>query len=389
MDRVVIVSAVRTAIGGFGGTLKDVSDSDLGALVIGEAIKRAGIGPEMVDEVIMAQGYRTGELPINSARVMAVRGGVPKENIQFTISKACGGSIRTVTLGEQIIKAGDADIICAGGVESMSRAAYLLRQARWGYRLGHGQLQDQLILFDPLSGDTMGQTAENVAEKYHVNREDQDLFGFTSQQRAAAAISAGKFKDQIVPVEIPQRKGNPIIFDTDEHPRQTSLEKLATLKPAFREGGTVTAGNSSGMNDGASAMVVMREGKARELGLSPLATIVAHAAAGVEPSLMGIGPIPATRKALDKAGLTIDRIDLVELNEAFASQSLVCMRELGMDPERVNVNGGAIALGHPVSASGGAILTKLLYEMTARDVKYGLATMCIGGGQGIAIIVER
>ena len=389
MEKVVIVSAVRTAIGRFGGTLKDVSDSDLGALVIGEAVKRAGIDPAEVNEVIMAHGYRTGELPINSARVMAVKGGIPKENIQFTISKACGGSIRSVTLGAQIIKAGDAEVVLAGGVESMSRAAYLLRSARWGYRLGHGQLQDQLILFDPLSGDTMGETAENVAREYNVNREDQDAFAFQSQKRAAAAIAEGRFKEQIVPVEIPQRKGDPIIFDTDEHPRMTSPDKLAALKPAFREGGSVTAGNSSGMNDGAAALVVMTETKAREKGLTPLASIVSYASAGVEPSLMGIGPIPAVRKALDKAGMTLDQIDLVELNEAFASQSLACIRELGMDQEKVNVNGGAIALGHPVSASGGAILTKLLYELNARDLKCGMATMCIGGGQGIAIIVER
>ena len=389
MEKVVIVSAVRTAIGRFGGTLKDVSDSDLGALVIGQSIARAGIAPAEVDEVIMAHGYRTGELPINSSRVMAVRGGVPQENSQFTICKACGGSIRAVSLGAQIIKAGDGDIICAGGVESMSRAAYLLRSARWGYRLGHGQLQDQLILFDPLSGDTMGETAENVAEKYHISREDQDAFGFQSQIRAAKAISEGKFKEQIVGVEIPQRKGDPVMFDTDEHPRQTTPEKLAKLKPAFREGGSVTAGSSSGMNDGASALVVMSESKAREKGLTPLAAIVSYASAGVEPSLMGIGPIPATRAALDKAGMTMDQIDLIELNEAFASQSLACIRELGMDMEKVNVNGGAIALGHPVSASGGVILTKLLYEMKYRNLKYGLATMCIGGGQGIAIIVER
>lgn len=389
MDSVVIASAVRTAVGRFGGTLKDVGDTELGALVIREAVLRAGLRPEDVDETIMAHGYRTGELPINSARVMAVKGNMPIDKTQFTISKACGGSIRSVTLGAQIIKAGDADVVCAGGVESMSRAAYLLRQARWGYRLGHGQLQDQLILFDPLSGDTMGETAENVAEKYGVSREDQDAFGLSSQEKAAKAIAEGKFKDQIVPVEIPQKKGDPIVFDTDEHPRATTLEKLAKLKPAFREGGTVTAGSSSGMNDGASALICMRKSEAEKRGIKPLAEIVSYASAGVEPSLMGIGPIPATRKALEKAGLGLDRIDLIELNEAFASQSLACIRELGMDMEKVNVNGGAIALGHPVSASGGVILTKLLYEMKSRDAEYGLATMCIGGGQGIAIIVKR
>jgi len=389
MDKAVIVSAVRTAVGRFGGTLKDVGDTQLGALVIGEAVKRAGIEPREVDEVIMAHGYRTGELPINSARVMAVRGGLPIENPQFTISKACGGSLRSVTLAAQIIKAGDADIICAGGVESMSRAAYLLRGARWGYRLGHGQLQDQLILFDPLSGDTMGETAENVAQKYSVSREDQDAFGLRSQERAAQAIAEGRFKEQIIPVEIPQPKGPPVVFDTDEHPRATTLDKLAKLKPAFREGGTVTAGNASGMNDGAAALIVMRESTARQKGLEPLASIVAYASVGVEPALMGIGPIPAVRRAVEKAGLSLDRIDLVELNEAFASQSLVCIRELGLDLEKVNINGGAIALGHPVSASGGVILTKLLYEMKYRNSRYGLAAMCIGGGQGIALIVER
>ena len=389
MQDVVLVSGVRTAIGGFGGSLKDVSDSDLGSLVIGEAIRRSGVQPYEIDEVIMAHGYRTGELPINSARVMAVRGGLPIESPQFTISKACGGSIRSVTLAAQIIKAGDADVICAGGVESMSRAAYLLRQARWGYRLGHGQLQDQLILFDPLSGDTMGETAENVAENFSVSRQDQDEFGLMSQERAAKAIREGRFREQIIPVSVPQRKGDPVVFDTDEHPRQTTLEKLSKLKPAFREGGTVTAGSSSGMNDGAAALVVMSESQAKARRLEPLARIVSYASAGVEPSLMGIGPIPATRKALDKAGLKMDQIDLVELNEAFASQSLVCIRELGMDIEKVNVNGGAIALGHPVSASGAMILIKLLYEMKARNARYGLATMCIGGGQGIAIIVER
>lgn len=389
MEKVVIVSAVRTAIGRFGGALKDVSDTDLGALVIKESVERAGISPSDVDESIMAYGYRSGELPINAARVLAVKGGLPIESTQFTISKACGGSIRSVTLGAQIIKAGDAGVVCAGGVETMSRAAFLLPQARWGYRLGHGQLQDQLVLFDPLSGDTMGETAENVAEKYNISREDQDAFGYRSQELAAAAIAEGKFKDQIIPVEIPQKRGDPIIFDTDEHPRQTTMEKLAKLRPAFRQGGTVTAGSSSGMNDGASALVVMSASKAREKGLEPLASIVSYASAGVDPSVMGIGPIPATQKALKSAGMTLDQIDLVEINEAFSSQALACVRELGMDMDKVNVNGGAIALGHPVSASGGIILTKLLYELRARNLTYGLATMCIGGGQGIAIIVER
>jgi acetyl-CoA C-acetyltransferase len=390
MREVVIASACRTAIGKFGGSLAPLSDIDFGPIPIKEVIKRAGLSGDQIDEVIYASGYRTGDLPINSARVVAVKAGIPQEKPQFTISKACAGSIKATTLAAQVIKSGDADIIVAGGMESMSNATFMLKKARWGYRLGHGQLQDQLILFDPLSGNTMGETAENVAEKYDVSREDQDAFGLRSQQLAEKAIKAGKFKDQIVPVEIPQRKGDPKIFDTDEHPRfGTTLESLQKLKPAFRKGGTVTAGSSSGMNDGASALVVMAKDKADQLGIKPMASIVSYASAGVDPALMGIGPIPATRMALEKAGLTMNDIGLIELNEAFASQSLACIRELDMNMDIVNVNGGAIALGHPVSASGGAILTKLLYEMAQRDVRYGLATLCIGGGQGMALIVER
>jgi len=390
MREVVIVAACRTAIGKFGGTLQPLSDIDFGPIPIKEVMKRAGITGDQVDEVIYASGYRTGDLPINSARVVAVKAGIPIEKPQFTISKACAGSIKAITLAAQIIKSGDADVIIAGGMESMSNATFMLKQARWGYRLGHGQLQDQLILFDPLSGNTMGETAENVAEKYNVSREDQDALGFRSQQLAEKAIKEGKFKEQIVPVEIPSKKG-PIIFDTDEHPRfGTTLESLQKLKPAFKKnGGTVTAGSSSGMNDGASALLVMSREKADELGLVPMATIVSYASAGVDPALMGIGPIPATRLALEKAGLTMADIDLIELNEAFASQALACMRELGMDLEKVNVNGGAIALGHPVSASGGALVTKLVYELKARNLRYGLVTLCIGGGQGLALIVEN
>jgi acetyl-CoA C-acetyltransferase len=390
MEEVVIASAARTAIGAFGGAMKVLSDIDFGPVPIREAIKRAGLTGEQIDETIYASGYRTGDLPINSARVVAVKAGIPIEKPQFTISKACGGSLKAVVLASQVITAGDAEIVVAGGMESMSNAAFMLKKARWGYRLGHGQLVDQLILFDPLSGNTMGETAENVAEKYQVSREDQDEFGLRSQQLAEAAIKAGKFKEQIVPLELPQRKGPPAIFDTDEHPRfGTTMEALAKLPPAFKKGGTVTAGNSSGMNDGAAAVVVMSRRKADQLGIKPLASIVSYASVGVDPAYMGIGPIPATRMALAKANLKLEEIDLIELNEAFASQSLVCIRELGMDLNKVNVNGGAIALGHPVSASGAAILTKLLYEMKYRDLRYGLATMCIGGGQGIAMIVER
>ena len=390
MREVVIASACRTAIGGFGGALAPLSDIDFGPIPIKEVIKRAGLTGDQIDEVIYASGYRTGDLPINSARVVAVKAGIPQEKPQFTISKACAGSIKAVTLAAQVIKSGDVDTVVAGGMESMSNATFMLKKARWGYRLGHGQLQDQLILFDPLSGNTMGETAENVAEKYNVSREDQDAFGLRSQQLAETAIKAGKFKEQIVPVEIPQRKGDPKIFDTDEHPRfGTTIEALQKLKPAFRKGGTVTAGSSSGMNDGASALVVMAKDKADQLGIKPMASIVSYASVGVDPAYMGIGPIPATRMALEKAGLTIKDIDLVELNEAFASQALACIRELDMDMEKVNINGGAIALGHPVSASGGAILTKLLYGMAEKGARYGLATLCIGGGQGMALIVER
>ncbi len=390
MEEVVIVSAARTAIGKFGGSLTPLSDIDFGPVPIKEVMKRAGLEGNQIDEVVYASGYRTGDLPINSARVVAVKAGIPVEKPQFTISKACAGSIRAITLAAQIIKSGDADIIIAGGMESMSNATFMLKQARWGYRLGHGQLQDQLILFDPLSGNTMGETAENVAEKYNVSREDQDEFALRSQNLAEKAIKEGKFKDQIVPVEIPQRKGEPKIFDTDEHPRLGStIEGLAKLKAPFRKGGSVTAGSSSGMNDGASALVIMSRKKADELGMEPLATIVSYASVGVDPAHMGIGPVPATKAALEKAGLTIDQIDLIELNEAFASQALACIRELDIDMDKVNVNGGAIALGHPVSASGGVIVTKLLYELKERNLRYGLATLCIGGGQGLALIVER
>ncbi|MCG8565083.1 MAG: acetyl-CoA C-acetyltransferase [Desulfobacterales bacterium] len=390
MREVVIASACRTAIGKFGGSLAPLSDIDFGPIPIKEAVKRAGLTGDDIDEVIYASGYRTGDLPINSARVVAVKAGISQEKPQFTISKACAGSIKAITLAAQVIKSGDVDTVVAGGMESMSNATFMLKKARWGYRLGHGQLQDQLILFDPLSGNTMGETAENVAEKYEVSREDQDAFGLRSQTLAEEAIKSGKFKEQIVPVEIPQRKGDPKIFDTDEHPRfGTTMESLQKLKPPFRKGGSVTAGNASGMNDGASALVVMSADKAKEKGIQPMASIVSYASVGVDPAYMGIGPIPATQMALDRAGLTMGDIDLVELNEAFASQALACIRELGMDMDKVNVNGGAIALGHPVSASGGAIVTKLLYEMQYREARYGLATLCIGGGQGLALILER
>lgn len=390
MDKPVILSAVRTPVGRFGGMLKAVSDRVLAGLVIKEAMIRAGIQPDQVDEVIFSQQYRTGVLPPNSARVAAIDAGIPISVPEYTVAKACGGSLKSVFLAAQAIKAGDARLFVAGGVEHMSNAAYLLPQYRWGGRLGHGQVMDQLVLYDLLCGETMGETAENVAEKYNISREDQDSFALCSQQKAAKALREKLFEEQIVPVSIPQKHGGKIPFMIDEHPRpKTTLEDLAKLKPAFREGGSVTAGNSSGMNDGASALVVASKERALKLGITPLVSIIGYASIGVEPSLMGIGPIDATRKVLHNTNLTIDDIDIIELNEAFASQSLACIRELGLNQEKVNVNGGAIALGHPISATGGVILTKLIYEMCRTGKALGLATMCLGGGQGMAIVIQN
>ena len=390
MKEAVIVGTCRTPVGRFGGALKAVTDRDMGTLVIKEALKRAAITPDQVQEVIFAQQYRTGVLPPNMARPIAVDAGIPIPVPEYTVAKACGGSLKTVFLAAQSIKAGDAEMVVAGGLEHMTNAAYLLPNGRWGARLGHAQLMDQLVLFDPLSGNTMGETAENVAAEYKISREDQDAFALLSQQKAKNAIDQRLFEEQIVPVPIPRKKGDPVFFSVDEHPRpETTLEGLAKLKPVFREGGTVTAGNSSGMNDGAAATVVASRDKARELELKPLVSIVGYASVGVEPSMMGIGPIDATREVLRKTGLTLADIDLVELNEAFSSQSLACIRELGMDVDRVNVNGGAIALGHPISGTGGVILTKLIYEMRRRGCELGLATMCLGGGQGVALIVKN
>jgi acetyl-CoA C-acetyltransferase len=390
MKEPVILGAARTAVGRFGGTLKDVTDRAMAALVIKEAMARAGVRPDQVEEVVFSQQYRTGVLPANMARPVAIDAGVPIEVPQYTVAKACGGSLKTVFLAAQAIKAGDADVLVAGGVESMSTAAYLLTKARWGYRLGHGQIMDQLVLYDPISGNTMGETAENVAERFHIRREDQDAFALESQKRAGAALAAARFDEQIVPVSVPQSKGAPVQFKHDEHARpDTTLEGLAKLKPVFRDGGTVTPGNSSGMNDGAAAVVVASRERAKALGLKPLVSIVGYASVGVEPAIMGIGPVAATRKVLAKTGLVLKDIGLIELNEAFASQSLACIRELDMDPAKVNVNGGAIALGHPISATGSVILTKLIYEMRRTGVELGLATMCLGGGQGVALVAKN
>lgn len=390
MQEPVILSAARTPVGRFGGTLKALTDQDLGVLVIKEAVQRAGIDPAQVEEVCLAQQYRTGALPPNVARPIAVNAGIPIPTPEYTVSHACGGSLKTVFLAAQAIKAGDAGLMVAGGVEHMSGAAYLVPSNRWGSRLGHAKMIDQLVLFDPLSNNTMGETAENVAEQFQINREDQDAFALNSQQKTKRALELGLFKDEVVKVPIPQRKGDPVIFDTDEHPRpQTTAEDLAKLKPVFRKGGSVTAGNSSGMNDGASAVVVASRQRAEELGIKPLVAILGYATVGVEPSIMGIGPIEATRQALQKSGLSLGDIDLIELNEAFASQSLACIRELGMDQDKVNVNGGAIALGHPISATGGVILTKLIYEMKRSGKELALATMCVGGGMGVALVVKN
>lgn len=392
LRQAVIVSGVRTAIGSFGGTLSNVPASRLGAVVVKEAVGRAGIEVSMVDEVIMGNVIGAGQGQ-NIARQAAVYAGIPVEVPCMTVNKVCGSGLKAVVLAAQAIAAGDADVVVAGGTENMNMAPYLLPKARFGYRMGHAELIDSMIS-DGLwciFGDThMGITAEIVAERWGITREAQDTYGALSQNRAEAAIKAGRFKEEIVPVEVPQRKGDPVVFDQDEHPRfGTTAEVLARLRPAFKKDGTVTAGNASGINDGAAALVVMSAEKAEELNIEPMARITAYASAGVAPEIMGTGPVPATRKALKKAGLGIADIDLVELNEAFAATTLAAIKELGLDTSIVNVNGGAIALGHPIGASGARILVTLLHEMKRRDAKTGLATMCIGGGMGIALIVER
>ena len=392
MREVVIVSAARTPIGSFGGSLKGVPTRKLGAIAIKGAVERAGIKPEMVDEVIMGAVLQ-GALGQNVARQMTLDAGLPIETPAMTINKVCGSGLRAVELAAQIIKAGDAEIVVAGGAENMSATAYAMPTARWGARMNNTQMVDMMVndgLWDAFNGYHMGITAENVAEQWGLTREQLDEFSVISQNRAEAAIKAGKFKDEIVPVEIPQKKGDPIIFDTDEFPKfGTTMDKVAKLKPAFKKDGIVTAANASGINDAGAAVVVMSKEKADELGIKPLCTIKSYASAGVDPSIMGVGPIPASQKALAKAGLTIEDIDLVEANEAFAAQSLAVRKDLNLDPEKTNVNGGAIAIGHPIGASGCRILITLIYEMMKRDSKYGLATLCIGGGMGTALIVER
>ena len=393
MREVVIASAARTAIGKYGGSLKDIPTRQLGAIAMKGAIEKAGIQPDQVDEVIMGCVLQAG-LGQNVARQMMIDAGLPVETPAFTINKVCGSGLRAVELAAQIIKAGDADIIVAGGAENMSLAPYAVPTARWGARMNNTKMVDVMVndgLWDAFNDYHMGITAENVAEQWGLTREEMDEFAVISQNRAEKAIDDGIFKDEIVPVTIPQRKGDPIVFDTDEHlTRGSTMEKVAKLKPAFKkDGGAVTAANASGINDSGAAVVVMSKEKADELGIEPLATIVSYASAGVDPKIMGVGPVPSSQKALDKAGLKIEDIDLVEANEAFAAQSLAVRKDLGLDPEKTNVNGGAIALGHPIGASGCRILVTLLYEMKRRDAKKGLATLCIGGGMGTALIVGR
>ena len=390
---IVIASACRTAIGSFGGTLKNTPAVELGATVIKEAVNRAGLKPEQVDEVIFGNVLQAG-LGQNPARQAALKAGLPETSTAFTVNIVCGSGLKSVALAAGLIQAGDADIIVAGGMENMSLAPYAMPAARWGARMFNTNMVDVMVndgLWDAFNNYHMGITAENVAEQWGLTREMQDEFALASQQKAEAAIKAGKFKDEIVPVMIPQKKGDPVAFDTDEFPRfGATIEALAKLKPAFKkDGGTVTAGNASGINDSAAAVVVMTKEKAEELGIKPLATIVSYATGGVDPKIMGTGPIPASRKAMEKAGLTIKDIDLIEANEAFAAQSLAVAHDLEFDMDKVNVNGGAIALGHPIGASGCRILVTLLYEMQKRDSKLGLATLCIGGGQGQALIVKR
>ena len=392
MREVVIVSAVRTAIGSFGGSLKDVPSSELGAIVIKEAVNRAGIKPELVEEVVMGNVIQAAQGQ-NVARQAAVKAGLPVEVPAMTINKVCGSGLRCVALAAQMIKAGDCDVVVAGGMENMSAAPYAVPGARWGQRMGDGKIVDTMIkdaLWDAFNNYHMGVTAENIAKEWGLTREMQDEFSLNSQLKAEKGIKEGRFVDEIVPVIIPQRKGEPKVFAQDEFPRfGSTIEKMEKLKPAFIKDGTVTAANASGINDGAAAFVVMSAEKAAQLGLKPMAKILSYGSKGLDPSIMGYGPFHATKKALEAAGLTVEDMDLIEANEAFAAQSLAVAKDLNFDMNKVNVNGGAIALGHPVGASGARILVTLLHEMQKRDAKKGLATLCIGGGMGTALVVER
>ncbi|MBA2876174.1 thiolase family protein [Thermaerobacillus caldiproteolyticus] len=383
----VIVSAVRTAIGRQGGALASVPAHIFGAEVIKEAIQRANVRPEMIDDVILGNVLSGGG---NIARLTALQTGLSIEITGLTVDRQCGSGINAVNLAAQAIRAGDGDIYIAGGIESMSRAPYLMDRPEKPYSSTPPSFRKSQLSPKEIGDPPMGITAENLVKKYNISREEQDEFAFRSQQRMAAAMEEGRFNEQIVPITIPVRKGEPIVFKTDEHPRpQTTMEALSKLQPAFLEGGTVTAGNSSGLNDAASALVIMSREKAEELGLTPLAIVREYAVAGVDPNIMGIGPVSATRKVLKKAGLSLEDIDIIEINEAFAAQVIACDRELNMDPEKVNVNGGAIAHGHPLGATGAILITKAVYELKRSGGRYALITACIGGGQGIATIIER
>ena len=392
MKPVVIVAAKRTAIGKFGGSLAKVSAPELGATVIQALMAQTGVSPESIDEVILGQVLTAGAGQ-NPARQAVIKAGLPNTVSAMTINKVCGSGLKAVMLAAQAIACGDADIIIAGGQENMSASAHVLPNSRDGFRMGNAALVDTMIndgLWDAFNNYHMGITAENVAKKYVISREAQDAFALASQQKAIAAQDAGAFKNEIVPVLIPQRKGDPLVFDTDEYiNRKTNAESLSALRPAFDKAGTVTAGNASGINDGAAAVMVMSSDKAKELGLTPLATITSFASAAIDPAIMGMGPVYASRKALDKAGWTAEQVDLMEINEAFAAQAAAVNQEMGWNTDKINVNGGAIAFGHPIGASGCRILVSLLHEMGKRDAKKGLASLCIGGGMGVALAVER
>ena len=392
MQDVVIVAATRTAIGAFQGSLANIPAHELGAIVIRELLQRSGVKPEQVDEVILGQVLTAGSGQ-NPARQAAIAAGLPHAVPALTLNKVCGSGLKALHLAAQAIRCGDAEVVIAGGQENMSLSPYVLPKARTGLRMGHAQLVDSMIvdgLWDAFNDYHMGITAENLVDKYGISREEQDAFAAESQRKAAEAIAAGRFEAEITPIEIPQRKGEPLRFATDEQVRAgTSAESLAKLKPAFKKDGSVTAGNASSLNDGAAAVLLMSAAKAKELGLPVLARIAAYASAGVDPAIMGIGPVSATRRCLDKAGWQLAELDLIEANEAFAAQSLAVGKELGWDAAKVNVNGGAIALGHPIGASGCRVLVSLLHEMLRRDAKKGLATLCIGGGQGVALALVR
>ncbi|OYD26061.1 acetyl-CoA C-acetyltransferase [Oceanimonas baumannii] len=392
MQDVVIVAATRTPIGSFQGALSGIPAHELGAIVIRHLLEQTRVAPAEVDEVILGQVLTAGTGQ-NPARQAAIAGGLPVTVPAMTLNKVCGSGLKALQLAAQAIRCGDADIVIAGGQENMSLAPYVLPKARTGLRMGHAQLIDSMIqdgLWDAFNDIHMGITAENLVERYQISREQQDAFAAASQQKAMAAMESGRFRQEICPVAIPQRKGEPLLFDTDEQPRSgITPASLATLRPAFCKDGSVTAGNASSLNDGAAAVLLMSHSRARELDLPVLARIKASASAGVDPTIMGIGPVSATRRCLEKAGWTLDQLDLIEANEAFAAQALAVEEELGWDPQRVNVNGGAIALGHPIGASGCRVLVTLVHELIRRDARRGLATLCIGGGQGVALAVER